>query len=138
MREVMNQAQKLGESILKSDIYLRMQQAEDQIGKDQAATLAVAAYMEKRDAVEKLLGDRANLDPAKLAELGSELQQAENEMNQQPLVQEMQAARKEFEAMMASINRVLELVINGSVEEMPSAHGCTGSCATCGGCGAKV
>lgn len=138
MRNVMLKAQELGEAILQSDVYARMKAAEALIGKDRAATLAVAAYMEKRDAVQAMLADRDNLDPAKLAALGVELQAAENAMNEQPAVQEMQTARKAFDDLMASANRVLELVVNGSIDETPSAKGCTGSCATCGGCGAKA
>lgn len=137
MRNVMLKAQELGEAILASDIYARMKEAEALIGKDEAATLAVAAYMEKRDAVQTMLGDRENLDPAKLAALGAELQEAENAMNQQPAVQQMQTARKAFDELMVSMNRVLELVVNGSAEETPAANGCTGSCATCSGCGAR-
>lgn len=137
MRNVMLKAQELGEAILQSDVYTRLKDAEALIGKDEAATLAVAAYMEKRDAVQNMLSDRENLEPAKLAALGAELQAVEAAMNEQPAVQEMQSARKAFDDLMKSVNRVLELVINGSTDETPSAAGCTGSCASCSGCGAK-
>ena len=129
MVTVMKKAQELAEAILASDVYQRMKAAEGQIGVNPDATLAVAAYMEKRDAVDKLLHS-ADMDPAQLAVLAGELEQAEQVMNQQPVVLEMQEARKAFDEMMDSINRVLRLVINGDPTEQETA-GCTGSCATC-------
>ena len=56
MRDVMLKAQELAQAILDSSIYQRMHTAEMQMTGDEGATKAIAAFMEKRQAVEKLLG----------------------------------------------------------------------------------
>lgn len=132
MRDVMMKAQALAEAILHSDIYQRMHQLEDQVTKDDAATATVSAYMEKRSNVELLL--RApDFDAEKVAAAGEELQAAENAMNACAIVKDMRDAQQEFQNMMDNVNRILRLVITGEVED--GNGGCTGNCASCGGCG---
>ena len=54
MQNVMNKAQELAHAILESDIYQRVHAAESQVTTDPGASEAIAAYMEKRQAVETL------------------------------------------------------------------------------------
>lgn len=132
MRDVMMKAQALAEAILHSEIYQRMHDLEDQVTKDDAATATVSAYMEKRNNVELLL--RApDFDAEKVAAAGEELQAAENAMNACTIVKDMRDAQAEFQTMMDNVNRILRLVITGEVED--GNGGCTGNCASCGGCG---
>ena len=51
MREVMQKAQELAEAIVESSVYQRMHSAELQVNKDEEAVKAVAAFVEKRQAV---------------------------------------------------------------------------------------
>ncbi len=132
MREVMMQAQALAEAIVKSEIYQHMHELEGEVTKNEAATAAIATYMEKRNDVELLL--RApEFDAEKVAAAGQALQDAENAMNECGMVKEMREAQEKFQEMMDNVNRILRLVITGEVED--SAGGCTGNCASCGGCG---
>lgn len=132
MRQVMMKAQELAEAILQSDVYKTMHSLEDQMTKDEAATAAVAAYMEKRSDVELLL--RApDFDAEKVAAAGQELEDAQKAMDAYPLVTEMRQAQQRFQEMMDNVNRILRLVITGEVED--SGSGCSGNCASCGGCG---
>lgn len=132
MRDVMMKAQALAESIVKSDIYTRMHNLEEQVTKDEAATALIAAYMEKRNEVELLL--RApDFDAEKVASAGQELQDAEAAMEECTIVKDMREAQQTFQEMMDNVNRILRLVISGEVED--TTAGCTGNCATCGGCG---
>ena len=55
MKEVMMCAQKLAEAILNSDVYQHMHTLEEQVTQDEDATKAIAAYMEKRTAVEQAM-----------------------------------------------------------------------------------
>ncbi|MGN0762994.1 MAG: YlbF family regulator [Aristaeellaceae bacterium] len=130
MQNVMNKAQELAQAILESDIYQRVHAAESQVTTDPGASEAIAAYMEKRQAVEALLGQE-DVDRDALAEAGRAMQEAEQNLNEQPLVKEMQAARADFNQMMENINQILRLIITGETE----AGGCSGSCESCGGCG---
>ena len=62
MKEVMMCAQKLAEAILNSDVYQHMHTLEEQVTQDEDATKAIAAYMEKRTAVEQAMR-KPDIDP---------------------------------------------------------------------------
>ena len=132
MRDVMMKAQALAEAICQSESYKTMHDLEEQVTKDEAATAAIAAYMEKRGNVELLLRS-PEFDAEKVAAAGEELQAAEQAMEACTLVKEMREAQQNFQEMMDNVNRILRLVIAGEVED--AASGCTGNCASCGGCG---
>ena len=129
MREVMMKAQALAEAILESGVYQRMHELVQQVTQDEAATAAIAAYMEKRGEVESLL-QSGEFDPEKIAEAGKALQAAEQAMNECPMVQQMREAQQKYSDMMDNVNRILRLVVTGEVEE----EGCSGNCASCGSC----
>lgn len=132
MRDVMMKAQALAEAILESDIYKKMHSLEEVVTKDEAATSAIAVYMEKRSNVELLL--RApEFDAEKVAAAGQELEDAEKAMNACPMVKDMREAQQRFQEMMDNVNRILRLVITGEVED--GGSGCSGNCASCSGCG---
>ncbi len=132
MREVMMQAQALAEAIVKSEVYQRMHELENQVTQDEAATATISAYMEKRSNVELLLRS-PDFDAEKVAAAGEELQAAEKAMDECTIVKEMREAQQTFQEMMDNVNRILRLVITGEVED--GASGCSGNCASCGGCG---
>ncbi len=129
MRNVMLKAQELAEAILASGVYQKMHGLEESVTTDPAATAAIADYMEKRSAVEAILGGQ-DMDAAKLAEAGQALTEAEAAMNACPMVKEMREAQEKYQTMMENINRILRLVVTGEVEE----GGCSGNCSSCGGC----
>ena len=74
-----------------------------------------------------------DFDAEKVAAAGEELQAAENAMNECTIVKDMREAQQSFQEMMDNVNRILRLVITGEVED--GNGGCTGNCASCGGCG---
>lgn len=132
MREVMMKAQALAEAIVESEIYKTMHGLENQVTKDENATRLISAYMEKRSEVELLLRS-PEFDAEKVAAAGEELQNAEKAMEECTMVKDMREAQVKFQEMMDNVNRILRLVITGEVED--TAGGCTGNCASCGGCG---
>ena len=135
MREVMQKAQELAEAIVESSVYQRMHAAELQVNKDEEAVKAVAAFVEKRQAVENVLA-QSDMDHEQLARVGEEMEEAEKRLNEVPLVKEMQEARKEFTHMMENVNRILRLVVTGETDDGCSGDcsGCSGGCESCGGC----
>ena len=131
MISVLDQAQKLAQTILESEEYQAVHAAEQAVMKDKDAAEKIAAYMEKRQKVEAILADN-NLDHSALALAGGELESAEQAMNGLELVQAMQKARAEFSQMMQNVNQIIRFVVTGETGEEES--GCTGSCQGCGGC----
>ena len=135
MKEVMMCAQKLAEAILNSDVYQHMHTLEEQVTQDEDATKAIAAYMEKRTAVEQAMR-KPDIDPSQLAEAAQELKDVQQAMNDCPIIRDMRDAQKKYQDMMDNVNRILRLVVTGETEDDKGGQtsGCTGNCASCGGC----
>ena len=133
MQNVMNKAQELAEAIVDSSVYQRMHQAEMAASKDEAATAAIAAFVEKRQAVEAILTSN-NMDHEALAEAGKAMEEAEKALNSMDIIKEMQESRQAFTDMMENVNRILRLVITGETEEEGCSGDCSGCCSSCGGC----
>lgn len=137
MRDVMMKAQALAEAILESGVYQKMHDLEQQVTTDEAATSAIAAYMEKRSQMQAVL-HKQDFSAEDLAQAGQELEAAEAAMDACPLVKEMREAQQKYNDMMENVNRILRLVVTGEVEAEGGCSGdCSscGSCASCGGCG---
>ena len=133
MKEVMMCAQKLAEAILNSDVYQHMHTLEEQATQDEDATKAIAAYMEKRTAVEQAMR-KPDIDPTQLAEAAQELEDVQQAMNDCPIIRDMRDAQKKYQDMMDNVNRILRLVVTGETEDDKGGQptsGCTGNCASC-------
>ena len=133
MKEVMMCAQKLAEAILNSDVYQHMHTLEEQVMQDEDATKAIAAYMEKRTAVEQAMR-KPDIDPSQLAEAAQELEDVQQAMNDCPIIRDMRDAQKKYQDMMDNVNRILRLVVTGETEDDKGGQltsGCTGNCASC-------
>ena len=75
-------------------------------------------------------------DQEKMNELDQQIKQLYQKIMSYPKMVVYNGAKKEVDAMMNYINRILVLSVNGedpdSVEMSDTS--CTGSCSTCGGC----
>lgn len=130
MEKVLKQAEMLAESILESDEYIAMRLSEQAALKDEKATGLIAAYTEKRQAIENLLAD-ANMDHGELAKAGEELTSIEDAIGQNELITKMRGSRESFNEMMKQVNSLIRFVVTGEQDE--EEEGCTGSCESCGG-----
>ena len=130
MEKVLNQAEMLAEAILESEEYITMRLAEQAAMRDEKATQLIAAYSEKRQAVESLLAD-ANMDHGALAKAGQELQDVEHAIDECEVLTKMRECNDAFNAMMKKVNAIIRYVVTGEEEQ---EEGCTGSCSSCSGC----
>ena len=132
MEKVLNHAEMLAEAILESEEYIAMRLAEQAAMKDEKATQLIAAYTEKRHAIEMLLAD-ANMDHGALAKAGEELQNVEHAIDENEVLSKMRQTNEAFSEMMKKVNSIIRYVVTGEEEE---EHHCSGSCSSCGGgCG---
>ena len=129
MREVMMKAQELAEAIVATGMYEKMQELEKQVTSDPKAAAAVADLVEKRNAFEALL---QNPETAKgeFAAAGQAYSAAQSRVDENALIAELRKAQQDYSDLMDNVNRILRLVVTGEVE----TGGCTGNCASCGGC----
>ncbi len=130
MREVMQKAQELAESILDSEIYQTVKRLEGEVRHDEEAARLMGDMIACRQNVENILS-ASDMDPEQLKAAGEAMEEAEKRMNENAKISELRNARKDFQTMMDNVNQILRLVITGRVD---SEGGCTGRCEQCGGC----
>ena len=130
MEKVLNQAEQLAETILESEEFIKMRLSEHAAMKDEGTTRLIADYTEKRQLVEGLLTSN-DMDHEALAKASTELADVEKQIDEHPLLKQMQQARGEFNEMMKQVNKLIRFVVTGESDEEP--EGCTGSCESCGG-----
>lgn len=130
MDKVQDCARALGEAIVASEEYQNMQLCEKAAESDPAAAEAMGRYMELHAAVNQEMGNEEP-DAEKIARLGREMDELQQALNALPAVEEMTAARQRFSGLMDQVNKILEFIITGDVQE---GGGCSGNCGSCGGC----
>ena len=131
MDAVMQKARELAQAIRESGEWRQMHEAEVAAAENSEAKAAVALVMDRRRLVESLL-ESAEPDPEAIAKAGAQLEEAEAAMNGLAVIEEVRQRRGEFTQMMNTVNQVLELIVSGKIPQ--DSEGCSGSCATCGGC----
>lgn len=129
MREVMMKAQELAQAILDTGYYQKMQELENQLAEDAAATALVADFVEKRNAFEALMRNEGAARED-FAAAGKAFSDAQSALDENELVQQMREAQQKYNDLMENVNRILRLVVTGETEE----GGCSGNCASCSGC----
>ena len=130
MGKVQDCARALGEAIVASEEYQNMQLCEKAAESDPAAAEAMGRYMELHAAVNQEMGNEEP-DAEKIARLGREMDEIQQTLSALPAVEEMTAARQRFSGLMDQVNKILEFIITGDVQE---GGGCSGNCSSCGGC----
>lgn len=136
MNEVFEKTRELGEAIQRSDEYLALKAAEAKAMKNVEAADAMAKYMELRRQME-LMVTQGDKDWAKIKQISDEMESWQERMNMVDDIIHLNQAQKAFSTLIDEVNSVLRFIVTG---EMPSEDkdGCSGSCASCHGCGSKV
>ena len=130
MNKVQECARALGEAIVASEEYKNMQLAENAAMNDPAATEAMARFMELRTSLNDAMS-QPEPDAALIAQLGKEMDELQRTLNTMPSVDAMTTSRQQFSALMNQVNKILEFIITGEVEQ---GGGCSGNCSGCAGC----
>ena len=105
-----------------------MQITEKTAMNDPAVAAAMSRYLEAKDGMHTAMS-AGNAD--EIARFSQEMDDAQQTLNAMPAVDAMTTARQNFSELMNQVNHVLEFMITGEVEQ---GGGCTGNCASCGGC----
>ncbi len=128
MSKVTDCARELGQAIVDSEEYKAMQITEKTAMNDPAVAAAMSRYLEAKDGMHAAMSaGNAN----EIARFSQEMDNAQQTLNSMPAVDAMTTARQNFSELMNQVNHVLEFMITGEVEQ---SSGCTGNCASCGGC----
>ena len=135
MNPVFAKTRELAEAIMQSDELMAMKEAEERAMQNPDASAAMAEYLEKRHEIEELM-ETAHPASERLRELSDEIELAQQKMKMVPDVVAMTEARENFSELIGQVNQVLRFMITGETGENDADQesGCSGSCATCGGC----
>lgn len=129
MNTVIDCARALGEAIVASEEFQNMQKAERAATADPALAAATGRYLEIKAELDERI-HAPEPDAEAIARCGMEMDELQRQMNAMPAAEAMTEARQRFSQLMTQVNRILESLIAGE----PEQGGCTGNCATCGGC----
>ncbi len=136
MNEVFEKTRELGEAIQRSEEYLALKAAEAKAMKNAEAAEAMGKYMELRHQMEGMIA-QGDKDWVKIKQVSDEMESWQERMNMVDDIIQLNRAQKAFSTLIDEVNSVLRFIVTG---EMPSEdkEGCSGSCATCHGCGNRI
>ena len=133
--DIIEMARELGKQIQQDDRYIALRLATQSNDEDQHLQDMIGEFNLKRVALNQEV-QKADKDQEKMNTLDKEIKALYQEIMSYPKMVVYNGAKKEVDALMNYINRILVLSVNGedpdSVEM--SDVSCTGSCSTCGGC----
>ena len=129
MDNVFKKTRELGEALLECDVYLRMKDAEDKAMANPEAAQTMAAFLEKRGALQAMM-QSDNPDPGAMKRLSEEMDDLQDRLQMVDDIVALNDARNEFNSLIGQINQVLQFIVTGRMEE----SSCSGDCGSCGGC----
>lgn len=129
--ELFEKARELGELLVNTEEYHKVQEAESAYQEDELAQAKVNEFNELQQAVQKLM-QTPDPDQAAIAAMADRLRNMQAELTEMPSIKAMNDAQTEFSNLLNQVNQVLRFIITGQVDE----GGCGGNCSSCGGgCG---
>ena len=129
--DIFEKSRELGELLVASDEYKKVQQAEEAFNDDEFAQKKVAEFNELQQSVQNMM-QTPDPDQAAIAAEADRLRNMQAELIEMPSIKAMNDAQTEFSNLLTQVNQVLRFIITGQVDD----GGCGGNCASCGGsCG---
>ncbi len=133
MEQIMEKARELGEMLAQSEPFTQMVKLEQAAMEDADITDIYGEYSDLREQLEALDMGEEGGDVA-ADNLRRDLDALEEQLNNRPEIRDLEAARASFNALMAQVNRVLQIALQGEDED----EGCgEGGCAGCQGCSVR-
>ena len=129
--DIFEKSRELGELLVASDEYKKVQRAEEAFNDDEFAQKKVAEFNELQQNVQNMM-QTPDPDQAAIAAEADRLRNMQAELIEMPSIKAMNDAQTEFSNLLTQVNQVLRFIITGQVDD----GGCGGNCASCGGsCG---
>ena len=132
--KVIEQARELGKAIQADERFIRFAKA--RLANDDNAELqeAIARFHKIRAQIDAETAAEER-DEIRIRELNEAMRKQYGEIMASDAMTEYNAAKAELDAMITQVNVIISKCIEGEDPETCEAtSGCTGSCATCGGC----
>lgn len=127
-------AREIGREIQKDDMYIKMRLAQQVSEEDESLQNLVGEFNLKRMAINNE-ASKVDRDDKKLEKLNQEMRHIYSEIMQNENMARYNKAKQDFEI---KLQRVLAIINNSAEGDDPETTdytaGCSGSCASCGGC----
>ena len=126
--EIFDKARELGEAIVNSNEYKTLKLAEAKQEQDEEAMKLLKEYSD----VRRTLGEEINkgdVSKERMEEIRAAVEEAYEKVTTNDIIVEYLNAQSAFQAIIDQMNTIISYHITG---QLPG--GCSGSCATCGGC----
>ncbi len=126
--EIFDKARELGEAIVNSNEYKTLKLAEARQEQDEEAMKLLKEYSD----VRRTLGEEINkgdVSKERMEEIRAAVEEAYEKVTTNDIIVEYLNAQSAFQAIIDQMNTIISYHITG---QLPG--GCSGSCATCGGC----
>ena len=135
MMNVMECTRQLGAAIQEDETYIRYQMARQANDEDEGLQGKIGEFNLLRMSLSNELSKpEEEKSESKIDELNAKLQQMYAEIMQNPNMAAYNAAKEEMDKLLARVNSILGLCVNGEDPATCEPSECTGSCSSCGGC----
>ena len=132
--DVIKAVRELGKAIQKDERFIRYAKAKLANDSDAELQAAIGEFNITRMELDREL-NADNKDEVKVAELNEKLRGVYAKIMAAPAMVEYNTAKVEVDAMVGEINTIISKCLDGEdPETCDTSAGCSGSCATCGGC----
>ena len=128
MDAIMEKTRELGEAILASEAYKKMEAAEKAINEDLDARMTMMEFEAARTEVQTMM-QSPDVDREKLMTASSKFRSAQERVQNNAVICHYLETRADFTEIIDQVNALLKFLISGETEES-----CSGSCDHCGGC----
>ena len=133
--DIIEQVRELGRMIQADESYKKMKEAEKAADADTELQELIKEFNLKRLAINTE-NAKVQKDPDKIKELNQEMQKVYSDIMSNGHMTAYNEAKQKFDTLSLRVNTILQNCIAGEDPDTTDFDAsCTGSCATCGGCG---
>ena len=132
--DIIEMTRELGKALQADDRYIAYNLAKQANDADEALQQQITAFDEMRNELNAELC-KEDKDTDKIKELDEGVKSNYMQIMRNKNMMVFTAAQGSLEALVNNINQIITLCANGEDPETCQPSSCTGSCATCGGCG---
>ncbi len=134
--DIIEMTRELGKMLQKEEVYLTYRIAKQAADEDKELQKLINEFGLKREEIsEEASKDENDKNPERLQELNREMRKIYAKIMTNERMIHYNDAKDNFDALMQRINAIIQQSSEGEDPETADYISCSGSCATCGGCG---
>ena len=134
--DIIELTRELGKKLQKEDIYLKYQLAKQAADEDEELQKMINEFGLKREEISEATSkNESEQDPERIQKLNREMRKVYAKIMTNERMINYNDTKDEFDVLMKRITTIIQESSEGEDPETADYIPCTGSCATCGGCG---